>query len=145
MLIMSFPKKECTGGGCFLFDKNLNTILVYSKKKNSVSAPKGRKEKGESLEDCVYREVFEETGIKKEDIIRIPEVLLTEPIGKSIMVGYYVGIVDTVKSFSFDKNELEHVAWYKYDQVCELLHQNRLRLYKDAFTHAQKFLTATQN
>jgi 8-oxo-dGTP pyrophosphatase MutT (NUDIX family) len=144
---------NCTGGGCFIFDNDLNTILVYSKKKDSTSVPKGRREKKESVngkkkemesfEECVYREVEEETGIKKDNIKTIPDVLLTEPIGKSILVGYRVGVViKRPDEFTFDKNELATVGWYNYQEVCKVLGGNRLALYKDALAKAKQFLAS---
>jgi 8-oxo-dGTP diphosphatase len=49
--------------GCILLDLNNNKVgLVYRRKHNDFSFPKGHLEKGETLEECAIRETEEETG-----------------------------------------------------------------------------------
>ena len=49
--------------GCILINKELKKIgLVYRKKLNDYSFPKGHLEENETLSECAVRETTEETG-----------------------------------------------------------------------------------
>lgn len=53
---------EVLKAGCFLINKQDKTVaLVYRKKFNDYSFPKGHLEDGETLEECAVRETAEET------------------------------------------------------------------------------------
>lgn len=67
---------------------------------NDVSLPGGKKEDGESLYECVLREIEEEIGIPKEDL---------EYVGKS---DYVVEPIGVVYPFVFN---------YKYDDLSRLV------------------------
>ncbi len=56
---------EISAGGIVFFN---NSILMLKKYSGDWVLPKGRIEKGESLEETALREVFEETGARAEII-----------------------------------------------------------------------------
>jgi len=56
-------KKIVSAGGIVSFH---NTILMLKKFNGDWVLPKGKAEKGETLEQTALREVFEETGVKAE-------------------------------------------------------------------------------
>ena len=54
--------KKVKKAGCILINRKDNTIaLVYRKKYNDYSFPKGHLEEGETIEECALRETAEET------------------------------------------------------------------------------------
>ncbi|MEO8110157.1 MAG: NUDIX domain-containing protein [Ginsengibacter sp.] len=55
-----------TGGG-LLRNKEGETLLIFRRGKWDL--PKGKLDRGETLEDCALREVQEETGIQKLDLV----------------------------------------------------------------------------
>jgi 8-oxo-dGTP pyrophosphatase MutT (NUDIX family) len=50
-------------GGGLVMNTNNDVLLIYRRGKWDL--PKGKLDKGETLEDCAVREVMEETGLKK--------------------------------------------------------------------------------
>jgi 8-oxo-dGTP pyrophosphatase MutT (NUDIX family) len=50
-------------GGGLVMNNNSDVLLIYRRGKWDL--PKGKQDKGETLEDCAVREVMEETGLKK--------------------------------------------------------------------------------
>ena len=56
-----------TAAGGLVMNGNDAVLLIYRKGKWDL--PKGKKEKGEKLEDCALREVEEETGLKQVKLI----------------------------------------------------------------------------
>ena len=56
-----------TAAGGLVMNGNDEVLLIYRKGKWDL--PKGKKEKGEKLEDCALREVEEETGLKQVKLI----------------------------------------------------------------------------
>jgi len=58
-----FTPRNKYKAGVFIFDKNLNKILLVQSRGNLWGSPKGSIESNESIIECAQREVFEETGI----------------------------------------------------------------------------------
>jgi len=72
-------------------------------------------ESGESLEDAVAREVFEESGVVVEDVEYIDSQ--PWPFPRSIMLGFRsTAITDTIK---VDPNELEDAQWFSRDDLAK--------------------------
>ncbi len=72
-------------------------------------------EPGESLEDCVAREVYEEAGIRIEEIRYFASQ--PWPFPQSLMVGYFA------RATTFDVrigDEMDDVRWFKRDEVAAL-------------------------
>ena len=55
--------KLVKAGGGLVMNNNNDVLLIYRRGKWDL--PKGKLDKGETLEDCAVREVMEETGLKK--------------------------------------------------------------------------------
>jgi len=72
-------------------------------------------EPGESLEDAVVREVFEEAGVRVEDV----EYHSSQPwpFPASLMIGFTASARDD--SINIDGDELEDVRWFSRDQLDE--------------------------
>ena len=69
---------------------------------------------GETLEECVQREVFEETGLKVKNITYYK----SQPwgIAEDILAGFYCD-VDGDDSIRMDENELRYADWVFRDEI----------------------------
>ncbi len=70
-------------------------------------------ETGETLEECVEREVMEETGIRIKNIRYYGSQPWPYPCG--LMVGFYAGYDGGV--IHLQRSELSKGGWYRYDQL----------------------------
>ena len=68
---------------------------------------------GESLEEAVHREVFEEVGIKIKNLSYNSSQ--PWPFPDSLMIGFNAEYESG--DINIDKNELEEAGWYHYDQL----------------------------
>ena len=70
-------------------------------------------ETGETLEECVEREVMEETGIRIKNIRYYSSQPWPYPCG--LMVGFYAEYESG--SLHLQRSELSKGGWYRYDQL----------------------------
>ena len=81
-------------------------------------------EPGESLEEAVAREVFEETGIRVADVTYHSSQ--PWPFPASLMLGFHARALST--AITVDPEELEHAAWYERRYMLEHEDDDTLRL-----------------
>jgi NAD+ diphosphatase len=96
---------------------NGDSILLtkYANRKMSFYAlVAGFVEIGETLEECVAREVMEETGLKVKNI----RYYKSQPWGsvQDLIVGFYCE-VDGDTTIRMDKNELKEALWMKRENI----------------------------
>ena len=113
--------------GCILINKELKKIgLVYRKKTNDFSFPKGHLEENETLSECAVRETTEETG-------RDCKLISDKEIGV-IEYTNYEGQIKTYMFLALDKGKTnkkiaekdkEELVWVNYNEVeSKLSYQN---------------------
>lgn len=113
--------------GCILINKELKKIgLVYRKKLNDYSFPKGHLEENETLSECAVRETTEETG-RDCKLISDKEIGLIEYTN-------YEGQIKTYMFLALDKGKTnkkiaekdkEELVWVNYNEVeSKLSYQN---------------------
>lgn len=73
-------------------------------------------EPGESLEGCVAREVAEEVGVEITDITYVSSQ--PWPFPHQLMVGFTARYA--AGEIHPDQQEIDHAAWFRYDQLPEL-------------------------
>ena len=81
-------------------------------------------ESGESLEDAVAREVFEEAGVGTTDIHYHSSQ--PWPFPSSIMLGFSAKATDM--TLNVDREELEDAAWFTRDQLLNSPENDSFRL-----------------
>jgi len=110
----------------------------------------GGVENGESTEEAVFREVLEETGIKKKDIKRtIKDINYFEfksnnpKENKGIIVKEYVfGFeVDKGTNVKIDPIEHDEYGWFPFEKATELLKWDNN---KDSLENLRTFLEKTE-
>ena len=91
--------------GCILIDKKSNKIgLIYRKKQQDYSFPKGHRELNETLVECAIRETAEET--KRNCILYSNEPVAKEHYydlkNDEVDMYYYIAIDNVEKTLSYD-------------------------------------------
>lgn len=120
--------------GIIVFNQNLDSTVIVKTENNNYGFPKGKRNKGESLEDNAFRELEEETGIKK-DLINIVdrEYILEMSHSGNPAIAYFVGIINCkYEKFKFDHEELEQVYWCKNDEALKHLMPKRKIVFEQA-------------
>lgn len=115
------------GTGIILINKYKKILMACRVDNNKWSLPGGSLEVGESLEDCIIRETFEETGIvvNKESIKLSSAVSLTEPIEKNGVSIYIVSIVYKTDKYNdnnmrLDSREFSKYGWLTLEEIKKL-------------------------
>ena len=121
--INGFP--SCAG---IIIFNNDETVLVNTKFGN-YSFPKGKKNKGENLIDVAWRELEEETGLRKDQVNLIDDYFIDELSNRgNPSVRYFVGITnEKINKFIFDTEELENVGWYTIEKALEIAKFKNIR------------------
>jgi 8-oxo-dGTP pyrophosphatase MutT (NUDIX family) len=115
--INGFP--PCAG---IIVFNNDETVLVNTKFGN-YSFSKGKKNKGENLIDVAWRELEEETGLRKDQVNLIDDYFIDELSNRgNPSVRYFVGTINTkIDQFVFDTEELENVGWYRVEKALDIV------------------------
>lgn len=106
--------------GCILIDlKNKKIGLVYRKKQNDYSFPKGHLDYNETLEECAVRETEEETGRKCEIVCstKLPTLSYVDSLGDKSIVYYYLAIDLEQSSKIFDDELVHQLVWVPFQNV----------------------------
>ena len=111
-------------GGCILVDlKNKKIGLVYRKKKDDYSFPKGHIEEGESVIDCAIRETIEETG-RNLHLVSDKEIGINKyknGKGNDVDCYFYLAIDEGPSNKEIDEIDKEELVWVDFDKVGEVV------------------------
>tara|TARA_X000000368_G_scaffold384763_1_gene343586 strand:- start:868 stop:1293 length:426 start_codon:yes stop_codon:yes gene_type:complete len=105
-------------GGCIYNDLG-EVLLVHRPKYDDWSFPKGKLDKGESLEECALREVFEETGFTCELQDFIGTVAYQDRKGRQKEVHYWQMAVK--EGFFQVNSEVDDICWVAGKHALEIL------------------------
>ena len=115
--------------GCVLINRENKQIgLVYRKKCDDYSFPKGHLEKDETLYKCAIRETEEETG-RKCKLVSEKEVGIIEYTNfeGNIKTYMYLAIDEGVTDRIIDEKDKEELVWVNYDDVIDKLSYQNLK------------------
>ncbi len=114
----------------YRYNSDLEYCLFYRKKEKFWQGISGGVEDLETLEDTVKREVYEETGIKVNRIIKLDTISSIPGINVNKMFNY-VNNIYVVYEYAFGvlifdeeiqlSEEHEKYKWVSYDEAIELL------------------------
>ena len=117
--------------GTILINLNNKKIgLIYRKKHDDYSFPKGHLEKGDTIQECAVRETEEETG-KKNHLINEKEIDIiryVNPLGEDIECYYYLAIDDGESEKEIKKDLKEKLVWISPEDVNEKLSYDNLKI-----------------
>ena len=103
--------------------------LVYRKKLDDYSFPKGHLEKGETLAECAVRETTEETGRKcsllDNNVLDI--LYYTTPLGENVENHMYLTKDEGPFLNEIPEDLKESLAWVKIDDVEDTLSYDDLK------------------
>lgn len=114
-----------------IFDDNSKTKNLLILKKSDYSAKryrwrllKGGVDAGETETEALQREIFEETGLKKLEILR--RVHTYEFVFKGIKhkVSSYLVKADSTEPIKLQKSEVADCVWTTRDNALQMLHWN---------------------
>lgn len=106
--------------GFVVFSTDLKKVVMVRTPRGNLSFPKGKRKKGETDSMTAYRELEEETGLTKDDIVMLTEEFIDEVSNNGHPnVRYFICSVKDDK-FRFvieDADELEAVGWYEVSKA----------------------------
>ena len=112
--------KYWVGAKAIIYNTNLKKFLDVKRSLDDTSAgfwenPGGKKELGETMEEALKREIFEETGIVVEEYKFLYATAINEDRNPFLIMGYFVPTTKEDIELSF-----EHIE-YKWATVDEYL------------------------
>ncbi len=123
--------KKIISCGFIVFRKNSQNIeflVVHSKNYNFWGFPRGMNEKGERIIDTALRELYEETGLEKEDIEIFDDFLGSEEYkyywdGEEIYKTVYLFLAKLKKDkkIVIDNKEQDAYKWVNYKEAMKIL------------------------
>jgi len=114
---------EFSSGGIVVKDKTFLLIKVIDLRGAAVwTFPKGKIEKGESVEEAALREVREETGYKCRILKRLDDVrYFYKRDGKLIIKKVYWYLMEAAEKEGEPDSEVEEIKWADADTALNLL------------------------
>lgn len=119
-------------GGIILKEENEQKyiLLVYRKKENDWSFPKGHMEEGESVKETISREMEEETGLKVDFVKELPvNEYINSRTGDKTET--YIFLLTPVSETIKPEHVGDQVEWVPLNQVRERLSYDNLKEYFD--------------
>ncbi len=103
-------------------------LVVYLKNINIYNIPGGGLEEGESLSECLKREMLEETGIVIKEVKKVAQVNICFRTSLIYEHNFYLcEVVEETNEFDFTVEEQNHgmvSLWLTYDQLIEIFNNH---------------------
>ena len=122
--------------GFIVFWRDLTLLVENTKGRKSF--PKGHHEGCETLKECAFRELREETGLCPRDVAVIPGVQIRDTTGKNKdPLFYMVAKLCSSESptFNFNPREIRSVGWYSIEDALKepALESKRKKILRQAY------------
>lgn len=136
--------KEISAGGVVFKKEGKRTkVLVIEDRYHRVTIPKGKQEKGETLEETALREIEEETGIKGEIVKPLATVHYTYtdpergPIEKEV---FYYLVRAKSGQIKPQLEEINRVFWVDFKALWSIQDEKGYKNNDDVFKKAEAYL-----
>ena len=111
-------------GGGLVKNKHEEILMIYRRRKWDL--PKGKLDEGETIEECAKREVEEETGLHKINVIRPLKITYHtyQLFGKHILKEshwYLMKVIGDEKLIPQTEEEITEIAWVKKEDLKDYL------------------------
>jgi len=114
-------------GAIVLNRKDDAIALVFRKKHNDWSFPKGHLKRGEKAIDCARREVWEETGLSVHELVPLPTLTYINRLGQIINVAMF--LARTSDDEPRPENWDDKVEFVPFREVIDRLSYDNLKKY----------------
>jgi 8-oxo-dGTP diphosphatase len=101
----------------------LEVLVVHRPRYGDWTFPKGKRERGESDEECALREVLEETGLRCELGLELPSTSYVDHRGRQKVVRYWR--VRVVSGALAPNEEADEARWLPLAEAAALLTYER--------------------
>lgn len=124
--------KEERSYGVIVFLKDKNRFLLLCHLDGHWGAPKGHKEKSETDKEAALRELKEETGITKIDLLDLPLIyeeydFFRNGIKTHKINGYFVGLVEDEK-VKIQEREIADYKWMTEQEIIEIVKHDSIKI-----------------
>jgi 8-oxo-dGTP pyrophosphatase MutT (NUDIX family) len=124
----------CAGGLVVRFDKKRPFIALVREKENfDYILPKGKVEKGETLEAAAEREILEEAGISELKLIQ--KLAVSERMNFKMtawkVIHYFLFTTTQEQGVPTDKNHNYHLEWFPIDQLPDIFWPEQQQIIND--------------
>lgn len=114
------------GGGVVLRDENGEQQVLLIFRRGVWDLPKGKQEKGETIENCACREVAEETGLRSPAIDQFlaktyHEYKRNETAYRKETVWFTMNATENTPLKPQQEEGIEKVAWVKIEQAKKMV------------------------
>lgn len=143
--------KNVTSSGILACSQNNNDIyilLVKDKNSDTWGFPKGHLVSGESLEDCAKRELLEETGIDKVDILSyLGNTSYSYNFNRNTYnkkAFYFLGRTSYTEKINVDEKEISSAKWVPISSVKDYIsYPDLIDVFDKALTYLNQFSDLT--
>jgi 8-oxo-dGTP pyrophosphatase MutT (NUDIX family) len=110
--------------------------IVHRPRYDDWSFPKGKRDRGETDEDCARREVHEETGLQGELGAELPALHYVDNRGRDKTVRYWaMAVTDAPEPFAAN-DEVDELRWVSLAEAAAVLSYPRDVTVLDAFARS---------
>ena len=104
-------------------------LLLFRHQQQDWSFPKGHTEAGEIAEQCMYREIKEETGLDVRLLGEITPLEYITATGVPALVSMYVVTPQNLKQLEKIEHPEDQLAWIPFSHIVDRLTHQNLKTY----------------
>jgi ADP-ribose pyrophosphatase YjhB (NUDIX family) len=103
----------------FIFNNKKNKVLMLNRVKKfgfDWGFVCGKFEENETAQECANRELFEELGLKKLNLIKFKKIKYDKD-EQTYYHHYFCTTISEKTKLNFQKKEINEINWFKFDEL----------------------------